>query len=209
MASELALQTGLAVNLAGGYHHARAAMAHGFCLYADVALAIRHLRDSGYTKKILIVDTDAHQGDGNHCFFKDDPTVFSIHEKDIFPFPKLTGDLDIELQTGIEDDEYLTILKQSLISIFETFTPSLIFHVAGADILNDDPLTGMCITTTGLQQRDNLILNMALQRDIPLVYLLAGGYGPSSAKAQGLSIEAMLTIKQNYNLSHKTKESST
>ena len=194
LASEAALEHGLGINLGGGFHHARPAMGHGFCVYNDVAYAIHALRAGGFRGRVLIVDTDAHQGDGNHAFFADDPDVFSfsMHQGSIFPVPKLDGDRDLPLQGGTDDAAFLAALDGALGSILQDETYDLVFHVAGSDVLGDDPLAGLALTPDGLVQRDLLVTRQVRSREIPLVHLLAGGYGPSSAEAQARSVAAIL-----------------
>lgn len=193
-AARISLREGLGINLGGGFHHARPALGHGFCIYNDVAYALHALRAEGFAGRALIVDTDVHQGDGNHAFFADDPSVFSssIHQGSLFPFPKLRGDLDIALPAGTGDGEYLQILEQMLERLFLELSPALVVHVAGADVLGDDPLGGLSLTQSGLVARDRAVLRAARARGTPLLHLLAGGYGPSAARAQGASIEALL-----------------
>lgn len=193
-AAEAAREHGLGINLGGGFHHARPDMGHGFCVLNDVAVAIDALRSSGLDGPILIVDTDAHQGDGNHTFFTADPTVitFSIHQGDLFPHPKIPGNLDIELPAGTDDTTYLAELQPRLTQLLDTHQPALVFHVAGSDVLHDDPLTGLALTVDGLVQRDLLVTRQVRTRGIPLVHVLAGGYGPSSAEAQFQSVAAIL-----------------
>ena len=195
-ASQAALQGGFAVNLGGGYHHARPAMGHGFCVYNDVAAAIAQLRADGFTGRVLIIDTDAHQGDGNHAFFAEDETVysFSMHQGSIFPSPKLAGDRDLSLRGGTDDGAFLGALRSVLPELLEASEPALIVHVAGSDVLHDDPLAGLAMSIEGLVARDVLVLQAAKDAGIPLVHLLAGGYGPSSATAQGQSVAAMLRL---------------
>ena len=195
-AAQSALQHGLGINLGGGFHHARPEMGHGFCVYNDVAVAIAQLRADGFGGRILIVDTDAHQGDGNHAFFADDPDVysFSMHQGNIFPTPKLRGDRDASLSGGTTDAPFLAVLQGALPEVFEAARPVLIFHVAGSDVLSDDPLAGLAMTVDGLVARDLMVAGAAKEAGVPLVHLLAGGYGPSSATAQGLSVAAMLRL---------------
>jgi histone deacetylase 11 len=196
LATQKALENGMDINIGGGFHHARPDMGHGFCVYNDVAAAIHTVRGEGFTGKILIVDTDVHQGDGNHAFFADDPTVFSfsMHQGDIFPHPKLKGNLDVELEAGTGDSEYLRLLKKNLHKTLDEAKPDLIFHVAGADVLHDDPLADLSLTIDGLVKRDLLLTKEIRKRNIPLVHLLAGGYGPSAAKAQALSLSNILRM---------------
>jgi len=194
VAAAAAREHGLGVNLGGGFHHARPDMGHGFCILNDVALAIHEQRQAGLTGPILIIDTDAHQGDGNHRFFADDASVvtFSIHEGSLFPIPKIPGDLDVELYAGTEDDEYLDQLALHLPALLDEHQPVMVFHVAGSDVLHDDPLTGLALTVDGLVRRDLLVTREVRSREIPLVHVLAGGYGPSSAEAQARSVAAIL-----------------
>lgn len=189
-----ALALGAGINLGGGYHHARPEMGHGFCLYGDIALAIHTVRQEGFNGTVLIVDTDAHQGDGNHAFFADDPTVisFSMHGGALFPHPKIPGDRDVALPSGIGDDAFLRILSNELDTLIAVHQPTLMFHVAGADILHDDPLADLRLTAEGLVRRDRVVAKKARASGAAFVHTLAGGYGPSAAKAQAESIKAIL-----------------
>lgn len=195
-AAQAALRGGFAVNLGGGFHHARPAMGHGFCVYNDVAVAIAQLRADGFDGRILIVDTDAHQGDGDHAFFTADESVysFSMHQGSIFPSPKLTGDRDLSLRSGTDDTAFLAALESALPELVADAQPALIVHVAGSDVLHDDPLAGLAMTIDGLVERDLMVARAARSAGIPLLHLLAGGYGPSSATAQGRSVAAMLRL---------------
>jgi histone deacetylase 11 len=194
LAARAALQHGLGINLGGGYHHARPALGHGFCIYNDVAHAIYTLRAEGFAGPVLIVDTDVHQGDGNHAFFADDPTVytFSMHRGDLFPHPKVPGDRDVELLPETDSAQYLARLQAELEELLPQVRPALVVHVAGADILSDDPLGGLQIAPEGLVQRDLAVLQATRSRGIPLLHVLAGGYGPSAGSAQASAIERML-----------------
>lgn len=196
LAARGARDHGFGINLGGGYHHARPELGHGFCIYSDVALAIHTLRSEGLTGPILIVDTDAHQGDGSHAFFTDDPTVFSfsMHQGNIFPIPKLQGDLDVPLRSGTDDDAFLWALEQRLPELLEQLEPVYVIHVAGADVLVDDPLAGLALTPKGLVNRDLFVARTVREQNIPLLHLLAGGYGPSAAMSQEASVAAMLEL---------------
>lgn len=193
-AAEAALAHGMGINIGGGFHHARPAMGHGFCIYNDTAYAIHVLRQGGLTGRILIIDTDAHQGDGSHAFFADDPDVFSfsMHQGDIFPHPKLRGDQDLALPAGTDDAAFLQALDQALTDIFAASSYAIVFHVAGSDVLADDPLAALAMTPDGLVERDLLVARHVRGQGTPLVHLLAGGYGPSSASAQARSVAALL-----------------
>ena len=194
LAARAAVAHGLGINLGGGYHHARPALGHGFCIYNDVALAVHTLRSEGLQGNVLIVDTDAHQGDGDHAFFAADPTVFSfsMHQGDIFPSPKLAGDRDVELRAGTSDAAFLARLQAELEPLLDEVAPVLVVHVAGSDVLHDDPLAGLGMTVDGLVQRDLMVLRASRARGVPVLHLLAGGYGPSAADAQAKSVAALL-----------------
>ncbi|MEO0600121.1 MAG: histone deacetylase [Myxococcota bacterium] len=194
LAAHGAVAHGLGINLGGGYHHARPALGHGFCIYNDVAFAIRRLRADGFEGHVLIVDTDAHQGDGDHAFFADDPTVtsFSMHQGNLFPEPKLRGDRDVALPAGTDDARFLDRLGAELTELLEATSPALVVHVAGSDVLHDDPLAGLGLTVEGLVHRDLAVLRAARERGSAVLHVLAGGYGPSAAEAQAKSVAAML-----------------
>lgn len=193
LAVQAALQHGVGVNLGGGFHHARPGLGHGFCVYNDVAWAIYRARVEGFTGRVLIVDTDAHQGDGNHAYFADDPLVFSfsMHGEQLFPEPKLIGDRDVGLPPGIDDATFLALLDASLDELLSEGV-DLLIHVAGADVLADDPLANLALSIEGLVERDRRVFDAARDRDIPMVHLLAGGYGPSAAIAQARSVAGIV-----------------
>lgn len=188
---------GLGINLGGGYHHARPDLGHGFCIYNDVATAVAVLRAEGFEGRVLVVDTDAHQGDGNHAAFAGDDTVltFSMHQGDLFPHPKIPGDLDHPLPPGVDDDEFVRILDERLAELVLLSRPALVIHVAGCDVLADDPLTGLALTPEGLVARDLTVARHAESAGAGLLHLLAGGYGPSAAAAQSASVQALLQGK--------------
>ena len=187
-----AIETGgVGFNLGGGYHHALPEMGHGFCLYNDVALAIADARGTGFEGRILVLDTDAHQGDGNHAFYLEDDSVttVSLQQFGIFP-PRVAGTEDHELSGGTTDSEYLDLLDKILER--HVARHDLIVHVAGSDVLHDDPLAELELTIEGLVERDLRVLRAARAADKPLVMVLAGGYGPSAATAQARSVAAQL-----------------
>lgn len=185
---------GLGINLGGGFHHAGPSKGHGFCVYNDVAVAIDALRQDGFDRSILIVDTDAHQGDGDHAFFAADPTVwsFSMQQAGLFPMPRETGDFDLDLPAGTGDEPFLDALALHLERQVTEQRPALIVHVAGADVLADDPITGLGLSPEGLVRRDLLVARVAEEAGAGLLHVLAGGYGPSAAEAQAASVAALL-----------------
>ncbi len=171
-----------AFNLSGGFHHARRDLSHGFCLINDVALAVMRLRQHGLQRRILIVDLDLHQGDGNAKFFANDPEVYtlSLHEEDIFPLPKAHSDLDVGFPARTGDGTYLQHLDRALRHVRECFEPEILVYVAGSDPYAGDPLGSLQLTRAGLLQRDRRVARFAREIDCPIVVLPAGGYSDES-----------------------------
>jgi acetoin utilization deacetylase AcuC-like enzyme len=178
LAGQKALSAGAAVNLGGGFHHACADHGEGFCVIHDVAIAIRRLQADGAIDRVMTVDCDVHQGNGTAEIFAGDPNVytFSIHQERNYPYPKPPSSLDINLDDGIEDDEYLAALEQGLERALSEFNPQLIFYVAGADPYREDQLGGLKLTIQGLMNRDRMVFDKAQSRRIPVAVTLAGGY---------------------------------
>ena len=195
-ALQAALRHGLGVNLGGGFHHAHPDRGHGFCVFNDVAMAVHALRVQGERGRVAVVDTDAHQGDGNHACLRGRPGVFtaSLHQRGLFPDPRVPGDLDIELRGGTGDRAYLEALDAALGRAIRPDT-RVVFHVAGSDVLGDDPLAGLALTPAGLVERDLRVAHRAQAVGAALVHVLAGGYGPSSASAQAASVGALLAAR--------------
>lgn len=180
-ASRVALQEGIAVNLAGGTHHAYRDHGSGFCVFNDVAVAARSLqRELGRrSMQIAIIDLDVHQGDGTASIFANDPTVytFSMHGERNFPFHKQTSRLDIALPDGTEDDDYLEVLQQGLHTLESQCEPEFIFYLAGADPHVADRLGRMHLTDHGMKLRDAQVFAFARKHQLPIVITMAGGYG--------------------------------
>lgn len=179
-AAHFALEQGVAMNVAGGTHHAYAGRGEGFCLLNDQALAAAALLDSGKAKHILIVDLDVHQGNGTAAIFEKDSRVFtfSMHGKDNYPYHKEKSDLDIPLPTGIADGDYLALLSAYLPKIMEKHRPDFMFYQAGVDVLATDKLGKLALSIEGCLQRDAMVLETAKQAHIPLVICMGGGYSP-------------------------------
>jgi len=194
LAGRLAVEHGIAINLAGGYNHARGDRGGGFNIFADVPIAIRILQQAGRIKRAMIVDLDVHQGDGPAVCFAGDESVFtfSIHQGDIYPYPKAHSDLDVELPAGTGDGEYMTALARHWPAVLDRFRPDIVFFVAGADVLADDPLAGLRLTVDGLVARDAAVIDACAGRDIPVAMVLAGGYGKNAWLAQYRSIRRTL-----------------
>jgi acetoin utilization deacetylase AcuC-like enzyme len=180
LAAELALKHGTASNLSGGFHHAFADHAEGFCFLNDTAIAIRYLRQTRPGLKIAVIDLDVHQGNGTaHILRKDDNSyTFSMHEKENYP-EKEQSNLDVDLPSFMGDKEYLTILDDNLAKLRRQFTPDLIFYVAGVDVYRDDMLGRMQLSFEGIAERDRRVRDF--MPDVPLVVLPAGGYARNLA----------------------------
>lgn len=176
--AEYALEHGVAMNIAGGTHHAFTHKGEGFCLLNDIALAAHHLLDNGLADKILVVDLDVHQGNGTAQIFRDDPRVFtfSMHGANNYPLIKETSDLDIGLADGTPDRFYLSTLDRNLKTLLEEVEPDFIFFQSGVDILDTDRLGRLGVTREGCKERDRLVLTTARANGIPLVASMGGGY---------------------------------
>ena len=177
---EFALQNGIAMNIAGGTHHAYTDHGEAFCLLNDQAIAARYLQAKVLASKILIVDLDVHQGNGTAEIFKDDPSVFtfSIHSKANYPFKKEISDLDIALETDTGDATYLTILKKTLPELIQKQQPDFIFYLCGVDILATDELGKLGCTPEGCKERDRFVLQTCKDYNIPVQCSMGGGYSP-------------------------------
>lgn len=178
-AAARALEVGVAMNLAGGTHHAFADHGEGFCVFNDVAVAIRQLQHAGRIQRAAVIDLDVHQGNGTHAIFRDDPSVFtfSMHGHRNYPFHKVAGDLDVELEDGTADSEYLARLAAELPGVLARARPDLVLYLAGADPHEHDRLGRLCLTHDGLARRDGMVLETCREVGIPVAIVIAGGYG--------------------------------
>lgn len=178
-AAEHALTHGIAMNLAGGTHHAFAAHGEGFCVLNDIAIAIRALRARGRLRRAAVVDLDVHQGNGTHALCADDPDTFtfSMHGRRNYPFRKVPGRLDVELEDGTRDTEYLERLAEALPRVLSEARADLVCYLAGADPHEGDALGRLGLSFDGLLRRDALVLEAARAVGIPVVIAIAGGYG--------------------------------
>jgi acetoin utilization deacetylase AcuC-like enzyme len=178
-----ALVDGVAVNLAGGTHHASADRGEGFCVFNDAAIAARRLQADAHAAardlRVAIVDLDVHQGNGSARIFANDPSVFtlSLHGAGNYPFDKETSDLDVALPDGCGDNAYLVALDDALDTMFARFRPGLVIYIAGADPHEGDRLGRLSLSTDGLERRDSRVLAAALGRRLPVAVAMAGGYG--------------------------------
>jgi len=174
---------GVAGVLGGGTHHAFPGRGAGYCLFSDIAVAIRELRQRGVGGAFMIVDLDVHQGNGNAEIFANDPTVFtfSAHGAKNWPYRKSTSDLDLELPDGMEDDAYLAAVEPALVGALERERPTLVFYQAGADPLHSDRLGRLALTEQGLHARDRMVLRHLRAHGAAVVVTLGGGYGRDPA----------------------------
>ncbi len=178
LAAQVAVLEGIAVNLGGGFHHAFPDHGEGFCVLHDVAIAIRRLQKDGTIQRAMTVDCDVHHGNGTAEIFAADPTVFtfSIHQERNYPYPKPPSNLDINLEDGVEDEEYLAALEDGLDRSLAEVHPDLIFYLAGADPYREDQLGGLRLSLDGLERRDRMVYQKARAGKIPIAVTLAGGY---------------------------------
>ena len=183
LASKLAINYGLACNTAGGSHHANFEGGAGYCVFNDVAVAAYYLLDRGLAGRILIVDLDVHQGNGNSDIFKDNTNVFtfSMHSKSNYPAKKSISDLDVELEDNLEDKEYLKTLKFYLNELNEE-NFDYVFYIAGVDIHHNDRLGKLKISDEGIKERDELVTENFFSKGIPLCGVLGGGYNKNFDK---------------------------
>ena len=178
-AARHALDHGIAMNLAGGTHHAFADHGEGFCVYNDVAIAIRTLQRDGRIARAAVIDLDVHQGNGTHAILAGDESVFtfSMHGGRNYPFHKVPGTLDIELADRTGDAEYLMRLSEVLPGILAGAAPDLVLYIAGADPHEGDSLGRLAMTFDGLARRDAYVLAQCREVGIPVAIAIGGGYG--------------------------------
>jgi acetoin utilization deacetylase AcuC-like enzyme len=198
-AALMALQDGIAGNLAGGTHHAMPDYGEGFCVFNDVAVAIKVLQQSMWARKILVIDCDVHQGNGTAEICNDNPDVFtfSLHGAKNYPFKKPPSSLDIGLPDETGDDTYLQTLGDALDDIFDHFEPDLVFYLGGIDPLATDHFGRLSLSLKGLKQRDRTVVKKVVDANAPLVLLLSGGYAPTlkqTVKAHAMMYEAGLEL---------------
>jgi acetoin utilization deacetylase AcuC-like enzyme len=178
-AAAAALEDGIAMNLAGGTHHAFSDHGEGFCVFNDVAIAIRSLQRAGCVRRAAIVDLDVHQGNGTNAIFAGDDSVFtfSMHGGRNYPFHKVPGSLDVELADGARDDEYLDQLSAHLPMVLAHAQADLVVYLAGADPHEGDSLGRLGLTFEGLARRDAFVIDLCREVGIPVAITIAGGYG--------------------------------
>lgn len=175
-----AKEYGISLSVSGGTHHGFADHGEGFCVFNDVCVASNLLLARGQAKRILSVDLDVHQGNGNASIMANNPAVFvfSMHGKKNYPFIKPPSDLDIELDDGTGDEVYLTMLGETLPKIIREFDPDMLFYQAGVDVLATDKLGKLSLSMAGCYERDKLVLTTAHKAGIPVAVVMGGGYSP-------------------------------
>jgi len=193
-AARWALADGIGGNLAGGTHHAFADHGEGFCVFNDIAVAIRALQAERRISRALVVDLDVHQGNGTAQIFESESTVFtfSMHGANNFPFHKTRSSRDVALEDGTGDEAYLAALAEHLPQVLQLADPEIVFYQAGVDPLADDSLGRLALTAEGLRRRDELVCRKAREWQLPIVLTLGGGYAQPIEK----SIEAHIATYQ-------------
>jgi len=173
-----ALEEGFAANLAGGTHHAFSDRGEGYCVFNDSAIAARAVQAAGLADRVVVIDTDVHQGNGTAAILHRDPTVFtfSIHGAKNFPFNKEESDLDTPLPDGADDTAFLHALETGLETALDAADAELAIYLTGADPFEGDRLGRLCVTKSGLAERDRIVLETCKERGIPVAVTMAGGY---------------------------------
>eukprot|EP01112_Ceratiomyxa_fruticulosa_P016950 TRINITY_DN5196_c0_g1_i1.p1 TRINITY_DN5196_c0_g1~~TRINITY_DN5196_c0_g1_i1.p1 ORF type:complete len:390 (+),score=55.87 TRINITY_DN5196_c0_g1_i1:98-1171(+) len=205
LAGKLALEKGWSINLSGGYHHCCSYEGGGFCAYADITLSIHHLRKNfPKIKDVMIIDLDAHQGNGHErdkLKFQDKNLfILDMYNKDIYPGDREAAqaiDIAVPLRSGTKDTAYLTQLENAMNTAFSIVKPDIVYYNAGTDILEGDPLGSLDITANGVMTRDELVFKYTLERNIPIVMLLSGGYQKTNAH---VIAESVINLFQKFNL---------
>lgn len=178
-AARAAIDEGWAVNLAGGTHHAYPTHGEGFCVFNDVAVAIRQLQHDRPGIRVTVVDLDVHQGNGTARIFATDPDVFtlSVHGASNYPFRKETSDLDIALDDGTGDERFLQAVESG-VRVALRSRPQIVFFLAGADPFEGDTLGRLSVSAAGMAARDRLVYDLCEEAGVPVATVMAGGYAP-------------------------------
>lgn len=178
LTTDLALQRGLAVHLAGGTHHAHFAEGSGFCIFNDLAICARHALNQSGIDRVLILDTDVHQGDGTARILEDDDRAITVsfHCKQNFPARKAQSDWDFELEHQSTDATYLSLIRQQIPYLLDILEPDFVLYDAGADVHQEDALGLLNLTDRGMYERDHFILSECAHRNIPVSCVIGGGY---------------------------------
>jgi acetoin utilization deacetylase AcuC-like enzyme len=195
-----ALADGAGINLAGGTHHAFPGHGEGFCVFNDVAVAVRTLQREGQLRRAAIVDLDVHQGNGTARIFGEDPDVFtfSMHGAKNFPFRKERSRLDVELPDRMEDRPYLALLDEHLGPVLDAARPEVVFYLAGADPFAGDRFGRLGLTVEGLRARDARVFDACRRRGLPVVLTLAGGYAPALDDIVTIHANTVRELQRHY-----------
>ena len=195
LACRLALDRGLAVNLGGGFHHATADRGGGFCVYADAALAAEILRAEGALDAVLVVDLDAHQGNGTASIFRACPwaMILDLFGEDLYPALKEPEDFPVPVPAGLAGPDYLDLIREALPDALGASRPDLVIYNAGSDVFEGDPLGRFRLTRAEIAERDLLIVDMVRERGIPVAMVLSGGYSAESWLIHADAIEGIAT----------------
>jgi len=178
LTARLALRHGVACHLAGGTHHAFPDHGSGFCIFNDCAVAARVLLAEDLVRSVMVIDLDVHQGDATAAIFAEDPrvTTLSVHCASNFPLRKQISDHDLPLDDGLEDDDYLRAIGDLIPDLLDQVRPDLVLYNAGVDPHRSDRLGRLCLSDSGLLNRDRLVLDTCLRRGIPIATVIGGGY---------------------------------
>jgi len=190
-----ALRKGVAINIGGGYHHACEDKGGGFCVYSDIPIAAKVLGNEGLAKRVMIVDTDAHQGNGFATEArKSDSTLFMLdfYDESIYPHPKVEEDWSVAFPKHTNGTTYLTRLEDEMPKAVDKFQPDLIVYNAGSDVLESDPLSTFTLSPKEMNKRDMFVVEYARSKNIPIAMVLAGGYSKESALAHTNSIKQIV-----------------
>ncbi len=187
-AAWMALEDGVAANLAGGTHHAFPDHGEGFCVLNDVGVAVRVLRRGGWIRRALVVDLDVHQGNGTAAVFADDPRTFtfSMHGAGNYPFRPTPSDLDVALGDGTGDEEYEAALRRVLPEVVSRSRPDVVFYLGGVDVVAGDRFGRLALTPAGLERRDRFVIETVRGEGLPLALLLSGGYAETPERTAEL-----------------------
>jgi acetoin utilization deacetylase AcuC-like enzyme len=198
-AAKTALQEGIGANLAGGTHHAYRDTGSGFCVFNDSAIAARTLqKEVSSSLKIAVIDLDVHQGNGTASILQNDESIFtlSIHGENNFPFKKEQSDLDLGLADGCNDEAYLHSLRECLDQLDTRFKANCLIFLAGADPHEGDRLGRLNVSTEGMRLRDAMVFQYALDRQLPVAFSMAGGYGKEIDSTVDIHFQTIKTALQ-------------
>ena len=198
LTARMALRHGVACHLAGGTHHAHPGFGSGFCIFNDVAITAKVLLDHGALERILVVDLDVHQGDGTAACFQNDSrvTTLSVHAASNFPLRKVSGHVDIALPDATGDDAYVEAIGDRVPQLLDQHQPDLVLFNAGVDPHSNDRLGRLDLSDAGLLQRDQLVLDAALRRNIPIATVIGGGYDAMKPLVRRHSIVVRSAVEQ-------------